>query len=103
MLCLLWRIGVADAAAPSGMTSVGRLRRARLPTLIERRVWPSSLVAAEDEGSFLLPGSVAVWLLASSSASSSCSDSLGGLEGAQAMMKTPAKVAPQPYRKVTSW
>ncbi len=89
-LCLLRRIGVADAAAPSGMTSVGRFRRAKLPTLTDRRV--SSLVAVDEGGSFLLPGCVAVWLLPPSS------DSLlsSGPEGAQAMMKTPAKVAPQP-------
>lgn len=84
--------------APSGITSIARLRRARLPTLAVRTLEGTALsslrVAAPDEvGSPRLPGSVAVWMVPSSSSSSSVGR---GGDGAQAMMKTPAKVAPQP-------
>lgn len=88
MLCLRLRTGEEELLPNecSGTTSVARLRRLRLPTL---GVSPGLAV--------LVPASTSssTWPRSSPSLRSS------RLFGAHAMMNTPAKVAPQPYKNVT--
>ena len=79
MLCLFRRIGVAGV--PSAARTLTRLRYATLPDLELRPVTVPS--ASSGGASPIVP-------------SSSSSDGSGGAVGAQAMMNTPAKVAPQP-------
>ena len=84
-LCLFLRIGVAGV--PSATRTLTRLRYATLPDL---ELSPVTVPSASDGGvSPMVP--------------SSSSDDFSGGVGAQAMMNTPAKVAAQPYKKVTIW
>ena len=78
MLCLFLKMGVAGV--PSTARTLTRLRYATLPDL---ELSPVTVPSGSDGG-------------ASPIVPSSSSGASGGVVGAQAMINTPAKVAPQP-------